>query len=88
MPARRRGRPWRRLRAHILATRPNICAVCGTTIDLTLPGTHPDGPHGGHIEAVALGGHELDPTNVTPMHNHCNLELGTDHPGPKASRPW
>lgn len=60
MPATRRigGRPWRRLRAYVIARDNGICGLCG------MPGADT----GGHIIALEDGGAELDPDNVRAEH--------------------
>lgn len=64
-PERRAGRPWRRLRAQILAGNP-ICAICfrrpATTVD--------------HIVPISHGGRELDPQNCRPACAPCNYAGG------------
>jgi 5-methylcytosine-specific restriction endonuclease McrA len=64
-PERRGGRPWRRLRAQILAGNP-ACAICrvrpATTVD--------------HIVPVSRGGRELDPQNCRPACAPCNYAGG------------
>jgi 5-methylcytosine-specific restriction endonuclease McrA len=64
-PERRGGRPWRRLRAQVLAGDP-WCAICrrrpATTVD--------------HIVPVSRGGAELDPQNCRPACGPCNYAGG------------
>jgi len=68
----RQSRTWKRLRWLVLHTRPNVCCICGRTIDLRLPGTHAMGPTVDHIVALHDGGNVLDPANLAPAHNRCN----------------
>ena len=64
-PARRGGRPWRRLRATILAGNPP-CSICGLRLATTVD----------HIVPVSLGGAELDPYNCRPACTKCNYGRG------------
>ncbi len=59
------GRPWRRLRATILAGHP-VCAICRTRVATTVD----------HIVPVSLGGPELDPANCRPACGPCNYRGG------------
>lgn len=84
----RSGRPWRRIRAQILAAS-TTCWICG---------------HGGadtvdHVIALSKGGDPLDPANLRPAHGvrgcatcgrKCNSSKGasTAPPAPRASRAW
>jgi 5-methylcytosine-specific restriction endonuclease McrA len=79
-------RAYRRLRAHVLATKPNVCAWCGDPIDLTLSGNHPLGPSVDHILPRAQGGRDV-PSNLQPMHRRCNTARG-QAPLPGPSRDW
>lgn len=51
------GRPWRRLRAAVLAAS-DVCVLCG----------HPGSGDVHHFTARSLGGGLLDPANVGPAH--------------------
>ncbi|WP_084963737.1 HNH endonuclease [Thermoactinospora rubra] len=84
----RGGRPWRRIRAQILAAS-QTCWICG---------------HGGadtvdHVIPLTLGGAPLDPANLRPAHGvkgcpvcrrKCNSSKGnkTALPAPRTSRAW
>ena len=68
----RSTKAWKRMRKQVLHTRPNVCSICGQTIDLRLPGTHRMGPTVDHIVAIHDGGEALDPANLAPAHNRCN----------------
>lgn len=84
----RSGRPWRRVRAQVLAAS-TLCWICG---------------HGGsetvdHVISLSNGGDPLDPANLRPAHGvrgcktcgrKCNQEKGakTMPPAPRASRAW
>jgi 5-methylcytosine-specific restriction endonuclease McrA len=80
-------RNYRQLRAHILATRPPICAWCGQPIDLTLSGNDPQGPSVDHILPRAQGGTN-HPTNLQPMHRRCNTQRGNQPLPQHTSRNW
>lgn len=74
----RTGRPWRRVRAAVLATS-DVCWICGrpgaTTVD--------------HVVALALGGDPLDRDNLRPAHLACNSSRGTGKPiRNPTSRAW
>ena len=81
------GRTWHQTRAIVLATRPAICAYCGQPIDLTLPGTHPDGPTVDHLIPVSRGGTDT-PSNLAPMHQRCNAAKRNDPLPRRNSRDW
>lgn len=86
--AGRRGRPWRRTRAHVLS-RSRMCWWCG---------------HGGanavdHVVPIVKGGSRTDPANLRPIHGvercstcgrACNSEKGssTNAPPSMASEDW
>ena len=79
------GRPWRRLRAKVLALS-DVCHVCG----------HPGSQSVDHLIARAVDPRRtLDPSNVAPAHGvqgcptcgrRCNQERGTGQPR-RAGRP-
>jgi len=71
------GRPYRTLRAAVLAASTGICHTCGKAIDLDLPGTHPNGPTLDHIIPVSRGGSPTDPRNLTIAHRLCNETRGS-----------
>jgi hypothetical protein len=68
------GRPWRRVRAQVLAAS-TVCWVCG----------HDGSDSVDHITPLALGGAALDPANLAPAHHkpcttcgrRCNTARGT-----------
>jgi 5-methylcytosine-specific restriction endonuclease McrA len=68
----RTGRPWQRIRQHVIDTSDGICAWCHRPVDRTLPGTHPWGPTADHIIELDRGGPERDPANLQLMHRRCN----------------
>lgn len=72
---RRIGRPYRRLRAWIIANR-TTCCRCGRPVDKTLPGEHEWGPTLDHLQPISRGGALLDPNNVDIAHRRCNLSYG------------
>lgn len=80
----RTGRPWRRIRAQVLAAS-NICWLCGkpgaTTVD--------------HVVPVSKLPHDhplvRDPANLRPAHTSCNSARGnrtTKGPTLPTSRRW
>lgn len=78
--AGRCGRPWRRVRALVIARdeqeRDGCCWWCGQPVDTSLPGTHLDGPSVDHLDPLAHDGDPLDPGNLGLMHLRCNLAKG------------
>lgn len=83
----RGGRAWRKLRHHILTTRPAVCGECGEPIDLGLSGYHQYGPTVDHIVPVTHGGTD-HPTNLQPAHRACNLRKGANTNTNRTSRDW
>jgi 5-methylcytosine-specific restriction endonuclease McrA len=74
----RTGRPWRRIRAQVLAVS-TVCWLCGkpgaTTVD--------------HVIPLNRGGAPLDPRNLRPAHRWCNSRKGDQPAEPVAtSRVW
>lgn len=76
----RTGRPWRRVRAQVLAVS-DVCHLCGKpgadTVD--------------HVIPLSLGGPPLDPANLRPAHSRCNSRRGnrmTARPPLNTSRQW
>jgi 5-methylcytosine-specific restriction endonuclease McrA len=67
----RTGRPWRRVRARILADS-QTCWLCGHPIDLGLPVTHAMSATVDHVMPLAAGGDPLDPHTLRPAHRGCN----------------
>jgi len=81
------GRPWRRLRAAVLAAS-DVCVLCG----------HPGSGDVHHLLARSLGGDLLDPANVGPAHGAlspcpwcnlaCNQSAGAGgHATPRPRKP-
>lgn len=69
------GRPWRRLRAEVLAasqtcTYPLCQCPTGRTIDMTLSGRHRWGPTVDHINNNKYDNRR---SNLAPMHLLCNV---------------
>lgn len=84
----RTGRPWRRIRADVLATEDH-CWICGHAVDLTLPGTHPYGPTADHVIPLSHGGDPRDRSNLRLAHLRCNGGRGNHNPHRRrTSRPW
>jgi 5-methylcytosine-specific restriction endonuclease McrA len=82
------GRPWRRIRAAVLATS-DVCWLCG----------HPGANDVDHVIPRSLGGDPLDPANLRPAHGadgcpwcrrKCNQARGTRPglPPLRTSRAW
>lgn len=58
-------------RATLRATAPPTCWLCHEPIDLTLPGTHPDGWTADHYVPTSRHGSNAL-TNLRPAHQRCN----------------
>ena len=82
----RSGRPWRRLRAQVLAEETR-CWLCGHPVDRTLPGAHPQGPTVDHIIPLSRGGNPLDRNNARLAHRRCNVTRGA-RPPTRPRRQW
>ena len=67
----RKTAKWRSIRAQVLA-RSNLCGLCGSLIDLSLPGSVADGPTVDHIVALHDGGHPFAESNLMACHKRCN----------------
>ncbi|MEU8055701.1 HNH endonuclease [Microbispora bryophytorum] len=80
----RAGRPWRRIRAQVLAES-SVCWLCGKWIDQTLPPQHPMSATVDHVIPISRGGPELDPSLLRPAHRSCNSRKG-NRPEAKPSR--
>jgi len=74
----RQGRPWRRARQFVIhyyicpVHGVQHCGICHTYVDITLPGTHRDGPAADHIVKLEDGGAPRDPANLRLVHHRCN----------------
>ena len=68
MSKRPGGRPWARLRRHIILRDAGICALCG------LPGADSVD----HRTALIDGGHPTDPANLQAAHLSCNVRKEND----------
>lgn len=78
------------LKAHVKRTG-EPCWLCGQSIDLHLPYTHPMSFTADHVEAVANGGKLLG--ELRPAHRRCNSSRGKKRVGelisrPKTTRDW
>ena len=71
----RNGSRRRALRARLRAMR-LPCAICGAPIDYDLPPGHPLAFECDEVVPVALGGSELDWSNLQPAHRICNQRKG------------
>lgn len=75
------GRPRARAKAHIKATRPPICAMCGYPIHMDAdPQRHPLACAVDEWFPRHLGGSAIDPTNLRLLHRHCNGSKGARWP--------
>jgi 5-methylcytosine-specific restriction endonuclease McrA len=85
----RSGRPWRRIRAEVLASN-SVCWLCGHPIDLTLPATHAMSATVDHVVSLAAGGDPRGAENLKPAHRRCNSRKGAGEAQLNAptSRPW
>ncbi|WP_373872341.1 HNH endonuclease signature motif containing protein [Acrocarpospora phusangensis] len=85
----RAGRPWRRVRAAVLAAS-TTCWLCGRPIDLDLPVTHRMSATVDHVDPISLGGDPLNPALLRPAHRSCNSSRGNRPPKPRRrqSRDW
>lgn len=60
-----------------------FCRRCGTAIDTTLSGLHPDGPTIGHVVPAASNGSD-ELRNLGLEHRRCNLAAGARRDPPRA----
>lgn len=51
------------------------CHICGKTVDMRRPGTHPMGPTVDHLVPISAGGPD-SPSNVGLAHRTCNVRRG------------
>ena len=65
--AGRKGRPWRTLRAHVLARDGRVCGICGHYITDDQPGEVD------HLHRRADGGSNTDPDNFQASHGSSSL---------------
>lgn len=70
------GAAYRRARTIGIAQSGGACLLCGDPIDLTLPGTHRDGPTLEHVIPVSRGGDPFHPANLSASHLRCNSARG------------
>lgn len=59
------GRPWRRVRAEVLA-QSDVCWLCG----------YPGADTVDHVVPLSLGGDPLSLDNLRPAHKRCNSRRG------------
>ena len=69
----------RELRARVFAMY-DICALCGRSVDKTLPSTHPLSPNIDEIIPVSRGGSPYDIDNLQLTHKICNQRKGNRMP--------
>lgn len=74
----RAGRPWRRMRAQVIATETH-CARCGGWVDKRLRFPHPKSPSVDHTQPLGRGGAPLTRTNLRLMHLGCNSSKRDGH---------
>lgn len=97
-PRRQNGHRRTRLRQRVLAAYTH-CALCGRTVDKTLPAGDPGAPEVDEIIPVSHGGDPLAWANVQLAHRICNQRKGNrvgwtaDTPSssptpPQTSRQW
>jgi 5-methylcytosine-specific restriction endonuclease McrA len=86
---RRDTRALRRLRAQVKHDE-HVCHLCGRPIDPDLKSPHPWSATIDHLVPYALGGPELDRSNVRAAHRKCNRDRGTGRRRDprRRSRPW
>jgi 5-methylcytosine-specific restriction protein A len=76
MPAKQRitagrsGRPWKRVRAYVLARDHYTCWLCGRIGADTAD----------HVIPLSKGGHPTDPGNLRAAHRSCNSRRGAALP--------
>lgn len=80
----RGGHRLRQARDLVHARDGNACRRCTQPIDMGLPGTHPNGPHLGHIIPASKGGTD-ELANLGLEHNRCNLAAGARRDPPRAT---
>lgn len=78
------GQRLRTARVQVVNRDGNVCGRCGGRIDLSLPGSHPDGLTLGHIIPASKGGTD-DLSNLRPEHRRCNLAAGARRAPPRAT---
>lgn len=83
----RTGYAWRLTRAWVLDTYTH-CWLCLHPVDLTLPGTHPDGPSVDHVVPLSKGGDPLDRGNLRLAHLRCNSSRGAGRRTITRSQAW
>ena len=82
----RTGRPYRRARAHIIATRHN-CWICGKPVNKQAKWPHPDSPTIDHNPPLSKGGQLTNPQHMQLAHAHCNLSRNNrPHDTPNGQR--
>lgn len=72
---RTRGGDWRKLRLRVIREE-SLCYLCGLEVDKELDYPDPMSASVDHLVPVALGGLEVDRTNVALTHLDCNKRRG------------
>lgn len=80
----RGGHRLRQARVLVVNRDGNACRRCGGRIDLSLPGSHPDGLTLGHIMPASKGGTD-ELANLAAEHRRCNLAAGARRDPPRAT---
>lgn len=95
-PRQKNGNARRKLRARLKAEQ-RPCALCGRSIDYSLPAGHPYSFEVDEIIPVSRGGNPFMYSNVQPTHRICNqrkgnnIKVGVRNKGKKSiitSRKW
>lgn len=75
------GRPRERAKAHVKATRPPVCELCGYPIQMDAdPFRHPLAPAVDERLPRKLGGSAIDPDNLALVMRLCNGIKGAQWP--------
>jgi 5-methylcytosine-specific restriction endonuclease McrA len=69
------GRPWKRLRAQVVAEE-GYCWLCEQDVDKSLAYPHPMSPSADHVIPICRGGAVFDRQNLRLAHLTCNQSRG------------
>lgn len=75
--AGRKGRPWRRFCAAVLAAYGPVCWLCHRPISLDLHYLHRLAYTVDHVVSLQRGGAPMDLANARPAHRSCNSSKGS-----------